>query len=135
MFPRNLVPFLSAVSLLSLVSGCGAPAPTPLVSTGEDALRELAEVYKYLDYAKSPPPSRAEDLDNYLDSLHSALPRIKSGEIEVVWGARLTATPPASNGLLAFEKKAATDGGAVLLRDGTVKQMTAAEFTTAKQIK
>jgi hypothetical protein len=119
----------------AMLVGCGTPEPKPLVATGEDGLRELAELYKYLEYSKLPPPQRVEDLDNYLDSLHSALPKIRSGEYEVLWGVGLAAAHPAAGGVLAFEKKAAAEGGAVLLRDGTVKQMTVGEFSAARQAK
>jgi hypothetical protein len=37
--------------------------------------------------------------------------------------------------VVAYEKKVPTEGGHVLLQDGTVKQMTAAEFQSAPKAK
>jgi hypothetical protein len=120
---------------LVVIAGCGGKEVIAPPATSGDGLRDLVSVYEYLEYSKLPPPARVEDLTGYVDSLPNALGRIQSGEYEVVWGATLAKSAPAAGGVLAFEKKASADGGAVLLRDGTVKQMTAAEFAAARQIK
>ena len=124
------------VGLVLLVLGCGGPPPAPPPLSAEGGLKELAEMYRYLDYSQLPPPKNVDQLFNeYAESLQTALPRIQSGEYEMVWGVGFSKVAPSSSGVLAFEKKAATEGGAVLLRDGTVKQMTAQEFAAARQRK
>lgn len=58
-------------------------------------------------------------------------PRIQNGDYIVYWRVGLSDTAPGANAILAYEKKTPTEGGAVLLRNGTVKEMTAAEFQAA----
>jgi hypothetical protein len=99
------------------------------VEAGE-ALRELAEVYKYLVTQKAPPPRKLEDLAEYSGSLEGAMPLIRGGDIVVVWGLGHSS---GSSQVLAHERDAATSGGNVLLRNGTVKHMSADEFRAAKR--
>jgi hypothetical protein len=55
-----------------------------------------------------------------------AYPRIESGEYVVNWGVGISAGT--ANRAIAYEKLTPTSGGAVLLGDGIVKHVTAAEF-------
>ena len=105
------------------------PPPPPVPSAGE-SLKELVSVYRYIEYSKLPLPRKTEDFADYVDSLPSAYERIKQGECVVIWGAG-RAAGEAGKQILAYEKKAAAEGGAVLLRDGTVKVLTAEEFNAA----
>lgn len=119
-----------AVVCLVVAGGCRSGASNKPASEGdnEQALKELGEVYQYLAYEKRNPPVRATDLEEHEGSLQVALPKVRSGELVVAWGAGYT---PGSGGVLAYEKDAPTSGGKVLLRNGTVKQVSAAEFATA----
>jgi hypothetical protein len=117
------------------VAGCAADPQPPPPPPADAALKEIVPVYKYLEYSKAPPPKRLEDLNQYIDSLPSAYYRLQSGDFELVYGVGMAVTPPAAHQVLAYEKKALTEGGAVLLRDGTVKNMTAEEFNAAPKAK
>jgi hypothetical protein len=118
------------ISLL-LVCGCGStPKPPPPPSAAE-ALTEMVNVYKYIEYSKLPLPRKPEDFADYWDSMPTASERIKQGEFIVVWGFGRSTTPGTAEQILVYEKKAPTEGGAVLLRDGTVKTLTSTEFGTA----
>jgi hypothetical protein len=64
-------------------------------------------------------------------ALENALPAIRQGEIVVVWRVGYAAS---STDVLAYVKDTPTAGGNVLLRNGTVKEVTAAEFRTAKRL-
>jgi hypothetical protein len=94
-------------------------------------MQELAEVYQYLAHEKEPPPSRLEDLRPYEASMPNAWPAIEGGQYVVFWGVGLSGTPEAANTVLAYDKDAPTQGGAVLMRNGTVKTLTAQEFQAA----
>ena len=132
---RSAHSITALVAVFAIVGGCGQRNNTPIVASTAEGLKELVDVYKYLEYSSTPPPQRVEELNSYIDSLPNALPRIQSGDYLVVWGVGLAAAPPQSGGVLAYERKTPTDGGAVLLRDGTVKEMSAAEFAAAAQIR
>jgi hypothetical protein len=59
---------------------------------------------------------------------------VEKGEIVVVWGTTVAGEGGGGGtGVVAYEKSAPDSGGAVLLQDGTVKQMTAEEFKSAKR--
>jgi hypothetical protein len=132
---QNVHRGLLLLSWLLLLAGCAGEPPPPPPPSAEEGLKELVEVYRYIDYSKVPLPRKADDFGDYWDSLPSAYDRIKQGEFVVIWGVGRSTAPGAANQVLAYEKKAPTDGGAVLLRDGTIKQMTAAEFAAAPKAK
>jgi hypothetical protein len=118
--------------LTACASGPQQPPPPPSV---EEGLKELVNVYKYIEYSKFPFPRKPDDFDNYIDSMPSAYYRIKQGEFVVVWGIGLSVLPDSRKQILAYEKKAPTEGGAVLLRDGTVKTLSSEEFAGAQKAK
>jgi hypothetical protein len=123
------------VAVCVFLVGCGTPAAVPAPQPPPDAelgLKELGEVYKYRAAQKAPAPARAEDLMENAGAVDNALPLINEGHVVVVWRV---AYAPTSTEVLAYEKDAATAGGKVLLRTGTVKQMTAAEFAAAPKAK
>ena len=104
----------------SRVARTGVPA-----QIADNGLEELAGVYKFMAQHKEAPPRKLEDLVDHQAALPTAWGKIESGEYVVQWGAAYSA---AGSGVLAYEKKAAESGGLVLLQNGTVKQMSAAEF-------
>ena len=94
-------------------------------------MKEILEVYRYLDYAKEPAPKSAAEFEHYLAARPEIATQIRSGDYVVAFGSLLSKNPAQANQVLVYEKKAPSEGGAVLLRDGTIKQMTAAEFNAA----
>jgi uncharacterized protein (DUF2236 family) len=98
-------------------------------------MQEIAKVYQYFEYAKLPPPKKAEDFRDYWDSMQGSFDRIQSGEIVVQYGIGRATGPGAGQQVLAYDKNAASAGGWVVLRDGTVKEMSAAEFAAAPKAK
>ena len=124
------VPLLLAaqVALLPLL-GCAGTKATP--STSQGKLEEVREMLKTLQSDKAKPPAKAADLGAVEPYLPTSAADLRSGEIVYVWGAGLSG----GNAVIAYDKKAPTDGGWVLLQDGTVKQMSAAEFSSAPKAK
>src|SRR5262245_3419232 len=125
------VRLLLLLGFVSLLPACGSntPTPPPPVETGE-ALKELGEVYKYFSVQRINPPRKVDDLAEYTGSLEGALPKVQSGEIVVVWGVGYST---GSSQVLAYAKDTPTSGGKVLLRNGTVKEMTLDEFKAARR--
>jgi hypothetical protein len=127
------VRLLLLLALVIFLPACGNKTPVePAPVEAGDALKELGEVYHYLAAQKLPPPRRVEHLNEYSGSLEGALPKIRAGDIVVVWGVGYAA---GSNQVLAYPKDVAEKDGPVLLRNGTVKQMTAEEFKAAPKAK
>jgi hypothetical protein len=120
---------------LLVLLGCGESAKPPPPPSAEEGLKELVSVYKYIEYSKLPLPSKPDDFNDYIDTMPNGLARVKQGDYVIAWGVGRSTAPGAANQILVYEKKAATEGGAVMLRDGTIKQMTAAEFAAAPKAK
>ena len=96
---------------------------------GANGLEELAGVYKYLAQNKEPAPKKLEDLAEREAALPTAWAKLQSGEYVVAWGAGYSSS--GGGAVLAYEKNVPDSGGLVLMQDGTVKEMTAAQFKTA----
>ena len=123
------------IAIIALCGGCAGEPPPPPPPPMEEGLKELAKVYQYIEYSKLPLPQKSEDFRDYWDSLQAAFDRVQQGELVVAYGVGRSTAPGAAGQILVYEKKTPTEGGTVLLRDGTVKQMTVAEFNAAPKAK
>lgn len=112
-----------------LAAGCGGQgsvtAPAPGVA---DSLRDLGDLLKLLADQNQKPPAKQADLDQYEPTAPHAAAAAQAKQIVYLWGNGIT---PGGTAVIAYDAKAETDGGPVLLQDGTVKTMTAAEFAAA----
>jgi hypothetical protein len=115
------------LAIAAILGGCSEP-PLPPSPSSDVGLKELAEVYRYRAYMQLPVAQRLTDLSEHWDAMADAYPRIEGGEYVVHWGVGITEGTAGANRVIAYEKQAPSVGGAVLLGDGTVKQVTAAEF-------
>lgn len=123
-----------AAAGISLAAGCSDSKDTAgaLAVEGKAALQEIADMLKSLADEGKKPPAKLAELAAVEPMLPTAGAKVRSGEIVYVWGADL-----ASGGtqIIAYEKQAETEGGYVLLQDGTVKKMSASEFQSAPKAK
>ena len=130
---RRLMAGLVAAVMAVTLGGCGGgdgprPGEGTGAPTGKDALEDLARLLKDFDEKKQKPPASLAAIapvEPVYTAAHLGLVR---GDIVYVWGAGLAA---GSDKVVANEKKAGTEGGWVLLQNGSVKQMTAEEFKAA----
>ncbi len=124
---------LAACVTLSALTpvGCGGP-DVPKDATGaptaKQGLVDLAELLKGVAEQKKSPPARQADLEQYDVINLAATLAITRKEVVYVWGTGIIAGGQA---VIAYEKDAPSAGGYVLIEDGTVKAMTAAEFAAA----
>ena len=124
---------LLVAALLPL--GCSS---TPNGNSGNPQSELMGDVTGLLrDYTaehNNKPPAKPADLAKY-ESLYSrGFQAVKAGTVVVVWGVPMPLTG-GGTGVIAYEKKAETEGGTVLLENGEIKQMTAAEFQAAPKAK
>ncbi len=129
---RRLAWMLSApLCLCVCVLGCGGAGTG---QKGDDtiptqpALAEVAELVKQHIQEKNRPPARLQDLEPYEPGLIIGYEGLKRGAVVLFYGASITAN---ANTVLAYEKDVPTQGGYVLMQNGTVKRMTAEEFKKA----
>jgi hypothetical protein len=128
-FRRVLATALLAGATI-LLSGCGGQSATstgggPTAKTGFD---ELAEVIKAMNEQKQKPPEKLADLKRYEPIAEAGFAELTQNKIVYVWGAGYKA---GGTGVVAYESGADANGGWVLLEDASVKQMSAAEFSSA----
>jgi len=118
-----------AAAGLGLAAGCGGGNSGATATEGPKAgLEELGHALKSLAEEGRRPPARLAEFETIEPMVPVCGPQIRNGEVVYFWGAPYAA---GSEKVVAHEKKAPTDGGLVLLQDGKVKTMTAAEFQAA----
>ena len=120
-----------AVALLAFVVGCGGGASSSGGATGpteEATLQDLSALLKTLGEQKKRPPTKLAELDSYEPVFMAAYKGVESKSVVYVWGSAIT---PGGTAVIAYDAKVEASGGYVLLEDGNVKKMTAAEFAAA----
>lgn len=128
--------FLSLIALM-VAAGCQSGKETGSEeSTRVNELHEIATVLRLYCGQHNRGPSRPADLAPYEAGAPLGYPAVRSGEIVVVWGAMMPGEgETGTDAVIAFEKKTSSQGGYVLLHNGTVKEMTANEFSAAVMAK
>jgi hypothetical protein len=129
---------LGIVALLGLaVAGCGVDKSN---DAREQALvrpvQDVGDLYRMymLDHKK--PPTKPDDFRPYQEANPDGYRQVKDGDVVVVWGVALTDLAPegstdSADEVLAYEKKVPTEGGTVLMKNRTLKHMTADQFKDA----
>src|SRR5262245_34863671 len=120
---------LMILAALPPLLGCAGSKPT--LPTSKDKVEEVRDMLKTVQADKARPPSKTADLAAVDAYLPTAGTDLRSGELVYVWAAGLSNDPISSSKGVAYEKKVASEGGWVLMQDGTVKPMTADEFRSA----
>jgi len=131
--------FLAACVLAAaLAGGCGGTKTKDVSTSGPKANDGLTDLKTLLDSVKAgqqKPPKSAAEMAAIEPMFPVAGAFIQNGSIEYVWGAKFADGADAAKRLVAFEAKAAAEGGLVLLQDGTIKEVSAAEFSGLEKAK
>lgn len=118
---------LIIAALLVVALGCGKANVNPSVLSEKTELLDIFDAYNEFAKNHQRPPQKLEDLKKY-EAVHDLGVRLlREGKYMAVWGV----TNRDADTLLAYAKDAPTQGGAVLMGDGTVKNMTADEVKAA----
>ena len=123
-----------AVLVLMAAVGCsGQKAATekPSGPTAADGLGNLRDLFRLAASGKAALPKSLAEFTSQEPFYPVAGPFVLSGEIGCAWGAGLKDGPEAAKRVLAFETRAAQDGGWVMFQDGTIREVTAEEFAAA----
>jgi len=127
----------TTASILALLGALGCSSSTQNGPVSEPVADDFSEVAGLIrdystEYQKG--PSRIGDLAKNQPLYPRGYQAIKSGTVVVVWGIRMAQQGQGGGtSVIAYEKKAETAGGAVLLENGDVKHMTADEFKSAQK--
>lgn len=122
---------VAAVALFAVGCGSEATPPGKALPKAESDLKDIFDLYTSTMKATGKPPAKLADLNlKSAEALHpSAAAGLASGEYVCVFGVKAEN----AKAVLAYEKAAPTAGGYVLMSDGTVKTVTAAEFAALKK--
>jgi len=129
---------LAVAMALAVVAGCGSKSgPGGAGAAQAPVLQEVANLLRAAA-AEGRAPSKVADLAKFSTAYPDAYQAVKSGDVVVVWGAKVAGegeTASAAASVIAYEKKAPTEGGWVLLANGEIKEMSADEFKAAPKAK
>src|SRR5262245_136052 len=101
---------------VALLAGCGGANTGPVPTDYKVPLTELGEALKTTAADGKRPPTRLTEFAQIEPMAPTAAPLIRSGELVYLWGGGFA---PDGTKVVAFEKKAETEGGLVLLQDGS----------------
>jgi hypothetical protein len=114
------------------LAGCAKEADNTPIAADEQALKELAAVYRDFSKKNKRAPKTLKELQLKGQNYPNAVRMVKSGDLVVQWGAPLSPTGEAADAVLAYLKTVPDEGGSALMQDGdTIKKMTADEFKAA----
>ncbi len=123
-----------AVLVLLTAAGCSGQTAAPEKRAGPtaaDGLGNLRDLFRLAASGKAALPKSLAEFTSQEPFYPVAGPFVLSGEIGCAWGAGLKQGPEAAKRVLAFETRAAQDGGWVMFQDGTIREVTAEEFAAA----
>ena len=124
----RLAPLLIAFCLAP-VAGCGKSAPAPKQHIDLDNIYEIYQHY-IKSHEGTAPAKLADIAAAQYEGIHPVTVKyLKDGNYVVVWNV----TGKDASTVLAYEKKAAIEGGAVLMANGSVRNMTADEIKSSKR--
>lgn len=123
------------------LTGCGdSTQKEDIPQLESSSVQEVGTLYRMSMTDQHKPPTKVSDFARYREMAPSGYNGVKAGTIDVVWGVELTDlaeedSKDSPDEVLAYEKKVPTEGGAVLMKNRTVRRMTAEEFKAAPKAK
>lgn len=126
-----------AAALIALGAiGCGEGSTTSPQAVKERPIKQVGDVYRNYLRDSHKPPTSTKDFNRYAQMAPAGCQAVRDGSVEVFWGVNLAdlGDAPSSDSadeVLAYEKQVPSAGGMVLLKNRTVREMTAEEFKAA----
>lgn len=120
------------------LAGCssGNRSGTATGPTDADALTEVGGMVRSYAAEAGRGPAKQADLARYQNEFPQGWAALTAGKVVVVWGGKVAGEGGGGGTAVVAYLKAVPDaGGPVFLENGTVKEMTAAEFAAAPKAK
>lgn len=128
----------------SLAIGCGkaknakGPKESPELAARKQQVNDLKQIglmyHNYLSVSKDKAPQNADDFmkptgHSSVDAdLARVAEKVKSGQYVLIYGLTMKDMLKSGSSIVAYEKDAPSQGGAVMMGDLSVRYMTATEF-------
>lgn len=119
------------LAVAAFACGCGGDQ-LKTADQGKADLEDFAQFLKTIAADGKKPPTSMREFEPLEPMAPMASASLRNGKMVYVWGAGLS---DGGSAVVAYEKQAETEGGWVLVQDGTVKKMSADEFKAAPKAK
>ena len=125
---RKLACLVFVLASHLVLPGCGTKREDSDRETqvGRLELEEISAMFKLHVDQKKRSPSKSEDLQAYHAGFAHGSKALQSGQYVIRWTVGKSG---AEDAILAYSKNAPAHGGLTLLRNGTIKKMTAEQLT------
>ncbi len=107
---------------LAAASGCGR-SPEAAPGTEPTPVEQVGQLLRTCNEMGKPAPRTLKEAEKLPGAPPKAIEALKSGAVVIYWGVNLNEYGGAS--AIGYEKDAPEKGGAVILGDGTVTELTA----------
>jgi hypothetical protein len=116
------------LAVLLLAPGCSRTTPTAAADPRILRLKQIYHMAQMHKKGKRPPATSLADFKPMEQTSPLGFAALRGGECVFDWRAYADPAAPRATTVLAYEKEAPSQGGYVLLLDGTVKAVNAGEF-------
>lgn len=119
---------VSAFGLTGCSKQAAKQSSAPQGPSINDGLTDLRDMLKEAAASNTAPPTSQEEMVAF-DAVHPVAGAfIQSEQIIYVWGSALKPNGGSAQKVVGYEPTCTTTGGQVLLENGDIKQVSAAEF-------
>ena len=127
---------LTAVVSVSAMGCGGEKAPLSTAEINDRSIKQVGQIYANFTKDAHKPPVGVKDFKRYAQMAPGAYNAVNSGDVDVIWGVKLEdlseeGSKDSADEVLAYEKQVPKEGGLVLMKNRTVRKMTADEFKAA----
>ncbi len=123
---------LLALAVVLLFAACGGMRGAAQRNQRTNQLKSLGIMYHNYHDRNGKGPSRVEDLAQLGQDDPQTYAALQRGDFVLIWDVSIPGmVQGSSNTVLGYEAAAPTNGGLVLMGDGSVRSMTVAEFQAA----
>lgn len=130
-----MIRLTALLGLCLILAGCGSTSSGTLPGVPQGASDAIVQTRDMLleSAINVMPLTKQQDLSSFEAKFPTAAAAVKDKSVVIVWGQSFKeGVTKESAKIIAYEAKAATDGGWVVKEDGELYQLSAADFTAQK---
>ena len=133
-----MIRLIALMSCCLVLAGCGTTSSGTIPGVPQGASEAIVQTRDMLleSAINVMPLDKQQDLTSFEAKFPTAAAAVKDKSVVIVWGQSFKeGINKESAKIIAYEAKAATDGGWVVKEDGELYQLSAADFTAQKPSK